>query len=121
MHKSLRVESVTMEQLLSEPNHSKTYLQILGAATDAANNMGLLEENTPIEDQEIALLGCVSSHWDLRYVCDVLKSRRKMTYPKDWGSKIGKSGLYALVIEHIEKKITTSDFKKKFDEISSSL
>ena len=121
MHKNLRVESVTMEQLLSEPNQSGSYLRILGAATDAAKNMGLLEEHTPIEDQEIALLGCVASHWDLRYVCDVLKSRRKMTYPKDWGSKIGKSGLYALVIDHIEKKITKEDFQKKFHEISSSL
>jgi len=117
MSKYLRIEQVTHEQLLREPDQSKMFLQILGEAEHTANCMGLLNPLTPIQDAEIDLLRLVTSYQELRYVCDVLKCRRKMSYPNDWSSKVMSSGLYELIIRRITNQIHIDDFHQQFSAI----
>lgn len=78
------------------------YRSISASAEDVASMLPPIPKDAPLQPEEMAFLTDeVSTYADLRFICDVLKFRRRQAYPPDWWEKVMNSGLYDQVQEKI--------------------
>jgi hypothetical protein len=73
------------------------FREIRRSARIAVEILGELPKDAPLTPEEKAWLllheQTITEYADLRFICDVIKGRRRLNYPPDWWEFYMKSGL----------------------------